>query len=169
MNGTEALSELALLGVRVSLAGQDLMAGPRHALTDRAREIIRANRGAMILALTGFPDAYNVRSGRGQAEHHHRPHDAAGAAERAQAGDPEVPSRSADDFTAPRPSPLEGPECSGCAHLTMREEPEQGTRRRFFWRCSVDHQILELRRYGASVIVAPPDCTEYEPWKPGTT
>jgi hypothetical protein len=32
MTGAEAISELALLRVRVSLSGKDLMAGRRHAM-----------------------------------------------------------------------------------------------------------------------------------------
>lgn len=70
---------------------------------------------------------------------------------------------------APRASPLEGPECAGCDRLRMREEPQgPGSRRRFFWRCGAGHEILELRRFGGRILVAPTSCAEFKPWQQRT-
>lgn len=154
--GGEAINQLALLGVHVRLDGAQLKAGPPAALTDEARAIIRANREPILWALTGFQDARNAPDA---PERHPPARNAAGASVAAEA----------TVSAAPCPSPMHGPECSGCAKLSMREEPQDGTRRRFFWRCSAGHRILELHRLGGLVLVAPEDCREHEPWKPGTT
>lgn len=71
---------------------------------------------------------------------------------------------------APTPSPLTGLECNGCANLEMREEQHMGTRKRFFWRCTKGHEVLEGRNYGERVTLAPPECEEagsFVQWKAG--
>ncbi len=68
------------------------------------------------------------------------------------------------------PSPLAGIECAGCDHLEMRDEWHTGTRRRFWWRCKKDYELLEIRRYDERVTIAPPECeadNAFRPWKPG--
>jgi hypothetical protein len=125
------------------------MAGPKHALTDEARGIIRDHKEAMILALTGFPDAYSVTSASGPAD---MPPKQADAAEAAVA----------------RPAALSGHDCSGCANLQMRDEAVQGTRRRWWWRCRSGFALLEARWYGQRVLSAPAECDQFRPWSPGS-
>lgn len=158
MTGAGVLNELALLGVRVWIKGEDLMAGPPSALTPEARALIRQNREVLRWAVQGFESAYDARSAAEGPEHHLGTGNAACAPVAA----------AADISSAPRPSCLSGPECTGCARLRMREEPQEGTRRRFFWRCDAGHAVAELRRYGGTIITAPPECTDYEQWAPGT-
>lgn len=70
----------------------------------------------------------------------------------------------------PAPSPLTGLECNGCANLEMRQEWHTGTRKRYFWRCTKGHEVLEGRNYGERVTLAPPECEEagsFEQWKAG--
>lgn len=71
----------------------------------------------------------------------------------------------------PATSPLSGYDCNGCDRLEMKEEPQPGTRRRFYWRCRRGHELLEGRNYGSRITLAPPECEEagdFTPWKAGT-
>lgn len=87
----------------------------------------------------------------------------------ALAGETETLQR--DPGAAEDPSSLTGIECSGCDRLEMREETHLGTRRRFWWRCTQGHELLEARRYGERVTIAPPECEaagDFRPWQAGT-
>ena len=71
----------------------------------------------------------------------------------------------------PTPSPLTGLECGGCDNLEQRDEWHTGTRKRWWWRCTKGHELLEGRRYGERVTLSPPECEEagdFRPWKAGT-
>jgi hypothetical protein len=147
MTGTEAINALALLGVRIYLAaGDELRAGPRHALTDQARRIIVENREPIAWALAGFPEARSWPGTEEAPEDRPRPDDAAGTVRAATAGN----SR-----------------CAGCARLRMREEPRERTRRRWWWTCSEGFAPLEIAQLGGLVLAAPPECDRFEPWQPG--
>jgi hypothetical protein len=55
-----------------------------------------------------------------------------------------------------------------CDRLEMREEPQIGTRRVYFWRCRERFELLIGRNYGERVVLAPPECNKFTPWKAGT-
>lgn len=64
---------------------------------------------------------------------------------------------------ATRPAQTEALDCMRCAHIQMRFEVHDGTRRRFFWRCGKNHRQLEIGYGGERVIVAPEECTSWTP------
>jgi hypothetical protein len=65
------------------------------------------------------------------------------------------------------PEPAQGADCMRCNNLTMRAEFHDGTRRRFFWRCSKGFELLEARNFAERVILAPPECDSFEQWQAG--
>jgi len=82
---------------------------------------------------------------------------------------PAVPTEPQDTTSGEAlPSPLSGHDCMACDRLQMREEPQPGTRRRFFWRCGEGFELLQGRNYGERVVLAPPECDRFTPWKAGT-
>jgi hypothetical protein len=146
------LSWLEAAGLRLRAEAGNLVVSPKDAVTDELRALMRSHKPELLAELQGRPVANEpaplklVKIDR--VDVFHLP---AGVAETA--------------------SPLEGLDCSGCNHLEMREEPQPGTRRRFFWRCKRGHELLEGRNYGARIILAPPECDEasdFRPWKSGT-
>ena len=157
MVAVDVLAELSALGVRLSREGDALLAGPRSALTDAARALIREHKAELLRALPAAPGHATEPQG-----------EARGAPQ--GTGTPEA--RPASTVPAPLPdavpSALSGYDCTGCDHLTMKEEPQPGTRRRFFWRCAEGFELLQGRNYGERVVLAPPECDRFTPWKAGT-
>jgi hypothetical protein len=79
-----------------------------------------------------------------------------------------------DEHAAPaiHPVPDRGTDCTRCAHLTMRCEIHEGTRRVFWWRCARGHELLEARSYGERTLLAPPECdqaADFALWTPETS
>jgi hypothetical protein len=60
------------------------------------------------------------------------------------------------------PAQQAGQDCRGCKHITMTIEHHEGTRRKFFWRCGLGHRQLEMGLFGERLIIAPPECKDYE-------
>jgi hypothetical protein len=60
----------------------------------------------------------------------------------------------------------EGTECFNCAHLTTRVDSLPNTRRRYFWSCDLQYQLLEHHHDGERVVIAPPECRSWERWRP---
>lgn len=84
---------------------------------------------------------------------------------------PELLAALSERALEPVSSPLTGLECAGCDRLEMREEMQPGSRRRFWWRCEKGHELLEVRRFGELVTLAPEDCElagDFAPWRSGT-
>lgn len=154
MGAPDVLAHLSALGVSLSRNGDSLIARPRSALTDELRTMIRANKAALLEAIAHA----SGRATKPQGEAKDAPQGT---------GTPEARPLPAPSPEAV-PSALSGYDCTGCDHLTMREEPQPGTRRRFFWRCSEGFELLEGRNYGERVILAPPECNRFTPWKAGT-
>lgn len=141
---TDVLSRLKAAGIRLRADGKRLIASPRERMTDELRDLIRANKAALLTALVK----------------HREPAHADGPAEH-----PEL-------ATSPslRPAPDRGSDCMRCAHLNMRAEVHEGTRRVFWWRCERGHALLEGRNFGERVLLAPPECDQagnFTPWREG--
>ena len=157
MGAPDVLAQLSALGVRLSREGDTLLASPRSALTDELRALIRAHKPELLAALPAAPG----RATEPQDAPHGAPQ-GTGTAEPAPAHRP-IPEAV--------PAALSAYDCTGCDHLEMREEPQPGTRRRFFWRCAEGFELLEGRNYGERVVLAPPECEAaggFKPWKAGT-
>lgn len=60
------------------------------------------------------------------------------------------------------PAQQAGQDCRGCRHIIMAGEHHEGSRRQFFWRCELAHRQLEMGLHGERIIVAPPECRDYE-------
>ena len=62
-----------------------------------------------------------------------------------------------------------GADCIRCEHLCMRFEHQEGSRRLWWWRCAKGYRLLEGRRVGQPIVLAPLAChaaQAFEPWKP---
>jgi hypothetical protein len=67
-----------------------------------------------------------------------------------------------------QPAPVKAFECMRCVRLTMRIEHHMGTRRVFWWRCERGYVLMEGRNYGERVMLAPPECNDFQQWQVGT-
>jgi hypothetical protein len=56
-------------------------------------------------------------------------------------------------------------ECWDCTHLLMTRERRTDTRRIWFWRCARDYPISEVGVRGERIVVAPPGCDDFQPWR----
>lgn len=56
----------------------------------------------------------------------------------------------------------EGVGCSGCDHLKMDNVKQSSVRRVFRFVCSKQYAVLELGFVGERVLIAPPECNDYE-------
>lgn len=63
-------------------------------------------------------------------------------------------------------SGYKGEDCGMCKHLESLNDTIQGTRRRYFWKCSLGHPILEYGRYTERILLAPPECSSWDRWYP---
>ena len=63
-------------------------------------------------------------------------------------------------------SGYKGEDCGMCKHLESLNDTVQGTRRRYFWKCSLGHPILEYGRYTERILLAPPECSSWDRWYP---
>ncbi len=69
MGASELIFRLAIAGVRLSVVGPDqLAAGPREALTDELRALIRANKLTLLAALTPIERGREARRRRALAK-----------------------------------------------------------------------------------------------------
>jgi hypothetical protein len=60
------------------------------------------------------------------------------------------------------PAQQTGQDCRGCKHIIMSTEHHEGSRRKFFWRCERGYRQLEIGLNGERIIIAPPECGDYE-------
>ena len=63
-------------------------------------------------------------------------------------------------------SGYKGEDCGMCKHLESLNDTVQGTRRRYFWKCSLGYPILEYGRYTERILLAPPECSSWDRWYP---
>lgn len=63
-------------------------------------------------------------------------------------------------------APMEGQDCSLCAHLLTRQFPGDSGRRQFHWACGKGYLILETGRGTERIWIAPPECQSFERWYP---
>jgi len=141
MTPAEVIARLEAAGVKVRVDEKMVIhAGPSDRLTDELRALIRANKAALVEALTAVkqPEPAHAHDG----------------------GETRQPE-------APVPAPERAAECMRCANLTMRIEHHVGTRRVFWWRCNRGHALMEGRNFGERVLLAPPECADFEQWKAG--
>ena len=61
MGAPDVLAQLSALGVTLSREGDALIARPRSALTDQARDMIRAHKQELLAALGSTGDAAEAR------------------------------------------------------------------------------------------------------------
>lgn len=62
--------------------------------------------------------------------------------------------------------PQSGVECTRCRNIDMQQGPGPGGRRTFQWTCTRGHRILRGGVYLEDVLIAPPDCTDYDDTPP---
>lgn len=66
------------------------------------------------------------------------------------------------------PLPPEGRECMQCQHfIGTVGRLDDGDRRRFWWACAKGYQMLVYARASERIATAPPECIQWERWKPG--
>jgi len=56
MGAPDVLGHLRALGLTLAAEGSNIVVRPRQALTDEARQLIRAHKAELLAALTGTPD-----------------------------------------------------------------------------------------------------------------
>lgn len=65
------------------------------------------------------------------------------------------------------PASTSGQDCTMCKHLTTRQMAGESGRRQFHWACGLGYLILETGRGTERIWIAPPDCLNWERWRPG--
>jgi len=70
----------------------------------------------------------------------------------------------------PRPCPdtqSQGHECGSCHNLSMvNHAPAEAHRRLFHWVCQAAHKPLAVGYGSERVLIAPPECQDWERWQP---
>lgn len=65
-------------------------------------------------------------------------------------------------------APMDGHDCSMCAHLSTRQFEGESGRREYHWACTKGYLILETGRATERIWIAPPECSSWERWYPGS-
>ena len=182
----DLLAQLAAAGLRVRRKGDKLVAFPASAITPLTADLLRQNKALLMPVIEPWIDpeleqliqqvgaywGFSAEDTKAAIENAVEKPDGAHAfwerewasirgCERGPGSQPPAPIQFLPGI-ADVPNAQSGFECGKCRHIKMSHERDPNGRRCFWWTCAVGHRILRAGYGLENVLIAAPECTDYD-------